>query len=106
MPQRRKYTRSSPQSKPKVHISQASITRLTVKKYLSAMKAFYEWRRTEGLSVHPNLPEFDLQLGEYLNFLYQGGMRLYLGTNCVAGFKQIHPRCRRQIETAVCWLNN
>ena len=106
MPQRRKYTRSSPQSKAKVHISQASITRLTVKKYLSAMKAFYEWQRAEGLSAHPNLPEFDLQLGEYLNYLYQGGMPLYLGTNCIAGFKKFHPRCRRHIETAVCWLNN
>ena len=33
-------------------------------------------------------------------------MPLYLGTNCVAGFKKFHPRCRRQIETACCWLNN
>ena len=31
---------------------------------------------------------------------------MYLGTNCIAGFKKFHPQCRRSIETACTWLNN
>ena len=33
-------------------------------------------------------------------------MPLYLGTNCIAGFKKFHPRCKRHIDTACSWLNN
>ena len=58
------------------------------------------------MCADPNFPEFDLQLGEYLNHLYQSDRPLYLGTNCIAGFKKFHPRCKRHIDTAVSWLNN
>ena len=33
-------------------------------------------------------------------------MPLYLRTNCIAGFKKFHPRCKRHIDTACTWLNN
>ena len=74
MPQRRKYTRSPQQSQVRKHISQASITRNIVKPYMSAMKLFYKWRKAQGLTANPDFPEFDLQLGEYRIFLYQGDM--------------------------------
>ena len=33
-------------------------------------------------------------------------MPLYLGINCIAGFKKFQPRCKRQLDTASSWLNN
>ena len=33
-------------------------------------------------------------------------MPLYLGINCIAGFKKFQPRCKRQLDTACSWLNN
>ena len=106
MPQKRKYTPSALQSKPREHISQVSITRLTVRRYLSAMNSFYLWRKANGLNANPNFPELDVQLGNYLNFLFQKGMPLYLGISCIAGFKKFQPRCKRQLDTACSWLNN
>ena len=106
IPQKRKHTLSPQQSKPREHISQISITRLTVRRYLSAMNSFYTWRKAKGLNANPNFPELDLQLGNYLNFLFQRGMPLYLGINCIAGFKKFQPRCKRQLHTACSWLNN
>ena len=70
------------------------------------MNSFPRWRKVQSLCADPDFPELDLQLGEYLNYLYQGDMPLYLGTNCIAGFKKFHPRCKRQIDTACAWLNN
>ena len=105
MPRTRK-TKLSTRTPIKKHISQASITRQTVSRYLSAMNSFFAWRRSEGLNANPSFGELDLQLGNYLNSLYQRDMPLYLGTNCVAGFKKFHPRCKRQLDTASSWLNN
>jgi integrase len=106
MPRKRKHTPSSRQSQNKKHISQASITRQTVTRYISAMNSFFSWRRANGLNANPKFPELDLQLGNYLNFLYQNDKPLYLGINCIAGFKKFQPRCKRQIDTACSWLNN
>ena len=86
MPQPRKHKTSSRRSVIRNHISQASVTRLTVRRYFSAMNSFFDWRRAEGLNANPKYPELDLQLGAYLNFLYQKDMPLYLGTDCIAGF--------------------
>ena len=106
MPQKRKYTPSAQQSQPRSHISQASTSQLTVRRYLSAMNSFYKWRKARGLKANPKFSELDLQLGDYLNFLYQRGMPLNLGINCIAGFKKCQPRCKRQLDTASSWLNN
>ena len=106
MPRKRKYTLLPRRPNKKTHLSHASITRLTVEKYISAMNSFFQWRRAEGLSTNPDFPELDMQLGTYLNHLYQQDMPLYLGTNCIAGFKKFHPRCKRHIDTACSWLNN
>ena len=106
MPRKPKFATSPRKSLVKKHISLASITRQTVNRYLSAMRLFYDWRRAEGLSANPNFPELDLQLGNYLNHLYQGDRPLYLGTHCIAGVKKFHPRCKRHIDTACSWLNN
>ena len=106
MPQKKKYTASIRQPKVLKHISQASITRLTVTRYLSAMNSFYTWRRTNGLESEPKFSELDLQLGNYLNYLFQNEMPLYLGVNCIAGFKKFYPRCKRHLDTASSWLNN
>ena len=106
MPRKRKHTPSSRRPVLRTHISQASITRQTVSRYLSAMNSFYKWRRAEGLNASPKFPELDMQFGSYSNFLYQNDMPLYLGTNCIAGFKKFHPRCKRHIDTACSWLNN
>ena len=105
MPRKARY---SPTRRPivKRHISVASITRQTVRKYTSAMNSFFKWRKAKGLCAQPDLIELDLQLGNYLNYLYQNDLPLYLGTNCIAGFKKFHPRCKRQLETASTWLNN
>ena len=70
------------------------------------MNSFYTWRRTNSLSTTPKFSELDLQLGNFLNFLFQNEMPLYLGTNCIAGFKKFHPRCKRHLDTACSWLNN
>ena len=70
------------------------------------MNSFFVWRRSNGLNANPNLRELDLQLGDYLNHLYLRDMPLYLGTNCIAGFKKFHPRCKPQLNTASSWLNN
>ena len=106
MPRKRRSTGSTRKPIIRKHISQASITRQTINRYLSAMNSFYVWRRAQRLSAKPNFPELDLQLGAYLNSLYQRDMPLYLGTNCIAGFKKFHPRCKRHIDTACSWLNN
>jgi len=56
------------------------------------MNSFFTWRRAKGLNADPKFPELDLQLGNYLNLLYQGNKPLYLGVNCIAGFiKKINP---------------
>ena len=47
-----------------------------------------------------------MQLGEYLNRLYQNDRPFYFGINCIAGFKKVRPRCKKHIDTAVAWLNN
>ena len=91
MPQKKKYSASIRHPKVLKHISQASITRLTVTRYFSAMNSFYKWRRTNGLKNEPKFSELDLQLGNYLNYLYQNEMPLYLGVNCIAGFKKFFP---------------
>ena len=106
MPQKRKFTPLPQRSAKKVYISQASITRLTVSRYTSAMNSFFRWRRAWGLCAKPEFAELDLQLGEYLNHLYQNDRSLYLGINCIAGFKKLRPRCKKHIDTAVAWLNN
>ena len=106
MPQKRKHTPSAQQSKVREHISQASITRLTVYRYLSAMNLFYLWRKAKGLTANPNFAELDMQLGGYLNFLFQNNKPLYVGINCIAWFKKFQPRCKRQLDTACSWLNN
>ena len=106
MPRSRKTTRLPRRTIVKPHLCQASVTRLTISKYMSAMNLFYRWRRTKGLTTNPNFSEFDLQLGEYLNDLYQMDKPLYLGINCLAGFKKLQPKCKRHIDTAVSWLNN
>ena len=69
------------------------------------MNSFFTWRRAKGLNANPKFPELDLQLGNYLNWLYQGNKPLYLGVNCIAGFKKFQPRCKRHIDTACSWLN-
>jgi integrase len=106
MPQKRKYTPLPQRSAKKCHISQASITRLTVSRYVSAMNSFFVWRRAKGLGAEVDFADLDLQLGEYLNHLYQNERPLYLGINCIAGFKKLRPRCKKHIDTAVAWLNN
>ena len=106
MPRKRKSSSSTQKPPIRKHISQASITRQTVTRYMSAMNSFFAWRRSEGLTANPNFCELDLQLGNYLNSLYQRDMPLYLGTNCIAGFKKFHPRCKRHLDTASSWLNN
>ena len=106
MPQKRKHTPSTRRPVLRKHISQASITRLTVTRYMSAMNSFYVWRRAEGLNANPRFPELDVQLGAYLISLYQGDKPLYLGINCIAGLKKFQPRCKRHIDTACSWLNN
>ena len=106
MPQTWKHKPSSRRPVIRKHISQASITRLTVQRYLSPMNSFYDWRRAEGLCANPRLSELDMQLGAYLIVLYQGSMPLYLCTQCIAGFKQFQPRCKRHIDIACSWLNN
>ena len=106
MPQKRKFTPLPQRSAKKVHISQASITRLTVSRYTSAMNLFFRWRRARRLCAKPEFAELDLKLGEYLNHLYQNDRPLYLGINCIAGFKKLRPQCKKHIDTAVAWLNN
>ena len=86
MPRKRKFTPPSRGPTLKKHLSHASITRQTVNRYLSAMNSFFRWRRAKHLSSNPDFPELDMQLAEYLNYLYQGDLPLYLGTNCIAGF--------------------
>ena len=77
MPQKRKHTPSTQQSKPREHISQTSITRLIVRRYLSAMNLFYVWRKARGLEAKPKYPELDRQLGNYLIF-YSRGISRYI----------------------------
>ena len=88
MPQKRKFTPLPQRSAKKCHISQASITRLTVRRYASAMNVFFRWRKAEGLCAKVDFAELDLQLGEYLNHLCQNERPLYLGIHCIAGFKK------------------
>jgi integrase len=106
MPQKRKFTPPSNRPTVRKHLSHASITRQTVKRYLSAMNSFFNWRKAKALSRNPDFPDLDMQLAEYLNYLYQEDLPMYLGTNCIAGFKKFHPRCKRHIDTACTWLNN
>jgi hypothetical protein len=89
MPQRRKYTPSTRKTTVKKHLSHASITRLTVNRYISAMNSFFRWRQAQGLCRNPNFPDLDMQLADYLNDLYQRDQPLYLGINCIAGLKKI-----------------
>ena len=106
MPQKRKSSSSTQKPPIRKHISQASITRQTVNRYYSAMNSFFAWRRSNGLYANPTYKELDVQLGRYLNHLYQRDMPLYLGTNCIAGFRKFHPRCKPQLNTASSWLMN
>ena len=69
MPQKRKHKPSSRRPVLRKHISQASITRQTVKRYLYAMNSFYDWCRAEGLCANPKFSEFDMQLGAYYFFV-------------------------------------
>ena len=70
------------------HLSHASITRLTVNRYISAMNSFFRWRQAQGLCRNPNFPDLDMQLADYLNDLYHRDQPLYLGINCIAGLKK------------------
>ena len=106
MPRRRKYSQPPQPSALRRHLCQASITRQTVSRYLSAMNSFFVWRKARRLCANPTFSVLDLQLAEYINYLYQNEMPLYLGTTCIAGFKKFQPRCKRHIDTACTWLGN
>ena len=102
MPVRSKFKRPTRATKKK-HISEISVSQKTVLRYRSGIQLFYKWRKSEGLAPSSSFSELDVQLGEYINFLYQNDMPLYRGGDVLSGFKKFYPRGRRLLEISTAW---
>ena len=102
MPVRSKFKRPTRATKKK-HISEISVSQKNVLRYRSGIQLFYKWRKSEGLAPSSSFSELDVQLGEYINFLYQNDMPLYRGGDVLSGFKKCYPRCRRLLEISTAW---
>ena len=87
MPVRAKFKRPTRSAKKK-HISEISVSQKTILRDRSGIQLFYKWRKSEGLAPSSDFPELDVQLVEYINFLYQNDMPLYRGGDVLAGFKK------------------
>ena len=86
MPVRSKFKRPTRATKKK-HISEISVSQKTVLRYRSGIQLFYKWRKSEGLAPSSSFSELDVQLGEYINFLYQNDMPLYRGGDVLSGLR-------------------
>ena len=71
---------------------------MTTKLYLHAVHEFFQWRRGAGgafCRLHVGL---DIQLAEYINFLYVSGNPMYNAANALSGFKRSLPKYREALE--------
>jgi integrase len=103
MPVRHKFR---PRVARQSHIKFLGITKLTETRYKNAVKRFFEWRKSSEFDTAQTHAELDLQLSEFINFLYQDERPTNWAGDCLAGFKRFYPACRRKLETACAYYKN
>ena len=90
----------------KEHLKYVALSRTARIRYLTAVKKFFAWRKAQALPASAGLDDLDVQVGEYINFLYQEGLPIHWAADTICGFKRFFPRTRRNLDTASLWYKN
>lgn len=88
------------------HLKLVGIRSSTIRLYRRALIEFLSWRKSSGYTGCRNYADLDLQLADYIAFLYAKGDPLYRAANALSGLKKFVPQTRRSLEVSAAYYSN
>ena len=90
----------------KAPIKHEGIQAATARRYRQSLTRFFEFIAMHGRSLPQSLEQLDVEVGEYINALYQDDLPQYWGIDLLSALKRFYPRCRRSLDTGHLYIKN
>ena len=80
---------------PKRHLKYLGVRKRTIDLYKREVSLFFDYLSFHNIKVPTSMETLDLEIGEYINHLYQEGEAVSRAGWLLSGFRRLYPRTRR-----------
>lgn len=91
---------------PKRHLKYLGVRKRTIDLYKREVSLFFDYLSFHNIKVPTSMETLDLEIGEYINHLYQEGEAVSRAGWLLSGFRRLYPRTRRELCLAQQWYTN